>query len=194
MVRQEPVAAPAGGFEAKVRAELAAADALVEGAGAVLAQGGPFAAVALVKGEPGDADLAAGCALAGPDGDAARKAVAALGYAGPIFATVSRPAPGAAPEAVARRLRLQVEAVEAAIVIALDAAAAADVSAAFGVEELAPGVPVTVPGRTLLAVDDMAASLGDEARKRAVWAQFRSLTDPERTRDATRRPADEALF
>lgn len=202
MVRQRSVAAdrteavPAI-FVAKARAELARADAFVPGAGDIASVGGPFAGVALVKGEPGEQDRTSGRALGGEDRDAAAKALAALGYDGPIFATISRPVHGAEADAVAKRLRLQVEAVEAEVVIALDAVAALDVAAAFGLEALEFGMPVAVPGRRLLAVDGLEASLTDDERKRRVWEQFKTLLSarsPERERDARRRPADNELF
>lgn len=200
MVREGSVAAnsadAAPALVAKARAELRRADELVQGAAVIKSSGGPFAGVVLVKGTPGAIDLEKGHALAGEDGDAARKAIAALGYDGPFFGTISRPA-GAEPGAAASRLRLQIEAVEAAAVVALDATAAEDLAAAFGLPPLAFGVAVHLSGRTLLAVDGLEASLSEDARKRRVWEQFKGLVAPgsrESERDARRRPADSALF
>lgn len=200
MVREGSVGAGskdiAAALVAKARAELLRADERVPGSAAVTSAGGPFAAVVLVKGEPGATDLEQRRALAGEDGEAARKAIAALGYDGPFFTTISRPV-GAEPVAVAARLRLQIEAVEAAVAVALDAVAAGDLAAAFGIPPLDFGVAVRLPGRTLLAVDGLEASLADEAQKRRVWEQFKGLVVPgsrERERDARRRPADNELF
>ncbi|MHB8706630.1 MAG: hypothetical protein ACYC77_08955 [Coriobacteriia bacterium] len=184
-------------FVGKARAELAQADALVPGASRIASAGGPFAAVALVKGEPGEGDRSSGRALGGEDRDAAARAIAALGYDGPLFAMVSRPVEAADLDAVARRVRLQIEAVEAEIVIALDAIAALDVAAAFGLPVLGFGQPAVLPGRVLLAVDGLEASLTDDDRKRAVWEQFKSVLRvpaAKRERDARGRPVENELF
>jgi hypothetical protein len=183
-------------FKEKALAELALADRHVAGAIASAWSGDPMAAVALVKGVPGPAELSGGDVLSGPDGDAVAKALAALGYSGTVFATLSRSDVARAAEGVSARLREQIEAVEPDLVIALDGAAAEDLSAAFGCAHLKPGKPVRVVGRTLLALSGMEASLGDERRKAAVWAEFRSLlSDPEEsTRGASGRPEDRQLF
>jgi hypothetical protein len=118
-------------FEAKARAELAAADAMLGGKLAVTGSGDPLASVLLVKGEPGADDLEAGHVLAGGDGVAAAKALQRLGHdPASVWAACSRPALGD-PEAYARRLALVVEAVDPSLVVALDEAAAADVAAAL---------------------------------------------------------------
>ncbi len=80
--------------ESKVRAEIRAADALCPGADAIAVAGSLTPVVVLVKGNAGDADRAAGIALAGADGEAARKALAALGVTEPSCAVCSRPEPG----------------------------------------------------------------------------------------------------
>ena len=67
-------------FEAKARAELAAADLLVPGVrrGGVARLSGP--AVAVVKGLPGPAEASGGAAVSGADGDAVAKALEKLGH------------------------------------------------------------------------------------------------------------------
>jgi len=160
-------------YEAKARAELAQADGLCPGSDAVASSGDPLACVVLVKGSPGAEELAAHRALAGPVGDAALKAVAALGLdPRSTFALCSRP--GGDAGARAERLELAVEAVDPALVLALDAAGAEDLAAALHCGPLEPGRPVTVRGRTVGYVGDLAASLRDDD-KRPVWAAFLSI-------------------
>jgi len=162
-------------FEAKARAELAAADAVLGAKPAVANSGDALGSTVLVKGAPDAGDRAARRALAGPDGVAATKALAALGLdADAVLAVCSRPAAGDA-DAHARRLELVVEAVDPRLVIALDAAAAEDLAAAFRVPALVPGRPVMARGRVLGAVGDLAASLGDPNEKARVWARFKSV-------------------
>lgn len=183
-------------FKEKALAEFALAERHVTDAPAAAWTGDPMAAVALVKGVPGPAEVSGGDVLSGPDGEAVAKALAALGYSGTVFATLSRSDGAHASEGAPVRLREQIEAVEPDLVIALDGAAAEDLSIAFGCPLLEPGHPLRVPGRTLLALSGMEASLGDEQRKAAVWAEFRSLLrDPEEsTRGASGRPGDQQLF
>ncbi|PKQ20220.1 MAG: hypothetical protein CVT66_05945 [Actinobacteria bacterium HGW-Actinobacteria-6] len=184
--------------EAKVRAELASADELLGESGCIAWSGSVFPAVALVKGEPGEGERAGGIALAGPDGDAARKALDALGALGEVWSSVSRPASALEPDVIAARLRMQLLAVDPAVVVALDVVAAADVAAAFRLSALAFGEPVAVQGVTLLAVNGLEASLGDEDRKREVWQQFRGLARPAdhpgSTQGTRRRPDGSSLF
>jgi uracil-DNA glycosylase len=161
-------------YRAKARVEVAQADVLIDGADAVACQGDELADVVLVKGEPGEADRTAGRALAGADGDAAAKALDALGLPRTRFALCSRPT-AADARARARRVRLIIEAVDPRVVIALDGAAGEDLAAAFSLSTLIPGTPVGVLGRELLVVDGLEASLTDEGRKRRVWRQFQSL-------------------
>jgi hypothetical protein len=164
-------------YEAKASAELAAADALVPGASAVAGHGSLFARVVLLKGDPGEEDLEAGRALAGPDGEAADKALVALGLdPASAWRMCTRVADGVAdPEARARRVGLAVEAVDPDLVIALDAQAGQDLARAFGVAGLEPGQPVRARGRTLGAVSGLAVSLGDESAKALVWAEMRGV-------------------
>ncbi len=170
-------------FEAKAVAELTRADALVPGATEVRWSGQPIAGVMLVKGEPGAQDRAAGRALAGAVGEAARKALGALGYGGPLLSTIALAGMGTAPDAAARRVRLQADACGASVIVALDARAAEVLARAFGVDALPFGSPVRVLGRTLLAVDDLEAALVDPARKKRVWRQMRALATDRPARD-----------
>ncbi len=160
--------------EAKVRAELDAADGFGPGFGAVAGTGSLAPAVVVVKGVPGEADRSLGVALSGPDGDAVRKALGALGVHGPVFALCSRPATKGKPAAAARRLQLIIEALDPSLIIALDRVAATDVSTAYAAAELVFGEPVRAGGRTVLAVDDLERSFTD-GRKAIVWQQFRGL-------------------
>ena len=161
--------------EARALAELAAADALAPGSDAVRWRGAVLARVAVVKGLPGPAEASGDQALSGPDGVAAGKALEALGYsAAETFFTLSRPEPGIDAVRRVARLRAQLEAVDPAMILAVDGDAADDVSAAFGVEQPAWGTAITVLGRRIVAVDGLEASLADPARKRRVWEQLKS--------------------
>jgi len=165
-------------YEAKVRAELAAADALAPGSDAVPWRGALLSRVALVKGLAGPAEVAGGAALSGPDGDAASKALEALGYdVGDAFFTLSRPEPGIGLPQRAERLRAQIEAVDPAVVLALDSEAAEDLAVAFGAPPLAFGRESLVLGRRFVAVDGLEASLGDDPRKRRVWSQLKAAAE-----------------
>lgn len=162
-------------FEAKARAELKSADAALGVPMAVASAGDPLGAVVLAKGLPEAADTKARRALAGPDGEAARKALEALGLdPAAVWAVCTRPAEADLP-ARARRLELVVEAVDPRLVIALDDEAAEDLAAAFGLKVLAPGRPVSVRGRTLGAVGGLSASLTDAKAKAKVWEHLKAL-------------------
>jgi hypothetical protein len=181
--RPEPdadrVTALARRYGGKVAAELDAADLQVPGTGPGSSSGDRFASVMLVKGFPGPAELSGGPVLSGADGVAARKALEALGFdPGSVFCTLSRPAGTANEEAVRRRLRLQVEAVDPRVVVALDDEAARDVESACGLRRLKPGVPDHNGPRAVLAVSGFESSLTDPGLKRAVWRQFRALKPP----------------
>jgi hypothetical protein len=135
----------------------------------------------LVKGEPGPQDTNAGEALAGADGEAATKALEALGLAdGGVFRTCSRPVEGGAPDAVVERLAWILEAVDPDVVIALDGVAGTDLALVAELDGLAPGEPVRWRGRALLAVGGLEASLDDETRKAAVWAQLKRAAEADR--------------
>lgn len=162
-------------YAEKAAAELDAADALAPGSDRVAWGGELLATVALVKGLPGPAEASGGAALSGADGEAADKALIALGFdPARAFRTLSRPEPGMEIERRADRLRLQLEAADPEIVIALDSAAAEDLSVALGVGPLPFGQEVVANGRRLVAVDGLEASLTDEKRKAAVWRQFQA--------------------
>jgi hypothetical protein len=162
-------------FEARARAELEAADALAPGGDAVAWSGALFAEVAAVKGLAGPAEASGDAALSGADGDAADKALEALGWrAETLFRTLARPEPGIPAQQRAARLRRQLEAVDPKLVLALDAEAAEDVAAAFGIAVPAFGAEARVLGRRFVAVDGLEASLADPARKKRVWRQLQA--------------------
>jgi len=161
-------------FRAKAGAEIAAAEQLGGGPPAVCAHGDELAEVLLAKGEPGPRDIERGCALAGPDGDAADKALDALGLPAERFGFCTR-IPGATDAERALRVRMLVEAVDPSVVVALDPYAASDLSEALGIDPLEAGVTRMWRGRTLLAVEGLEASLTDEDLKRRVWRQFKAL-------------------
>ncbi|MBN2247951.1 MAG: hypothetical protein JW733_04565 [Coriobacteriia bacterium] len=162
-------------FREKARSEIAAAEQVGEGAPSVLTHGDELAQVLLVKGEPGPADLDRGYALAGPDGEAADKALDALGLPAERFALCTR-IPGVGADERATRIRMLVEAVDPRFVLALDPLAAADLAEAVGIDPLAPGVPRTWRGRTVVSVEGLEASLADEDLKRRVWGQLKALS------------------
>ncbi|HEX9093975.1 MAG TPA: hypothetical protein VF902_08325 [Coriobacteriia bacterium] len=162
-------------FEAKARAELARADRLLGGRLPVAGSGDPIGRVLLVKGEPGEADRATRTALAGPDGEAASKALERLGFdPRSAWATCSRPGRGD-EAALSARLRLIIEAVDPAMVLGLDAVAAEDLARALGIAMLRSGVPVTVMGRVVGSLEGLEASLGDAAAKARVWRQMQAV-------------------
>jgi hypothetical protein len=161
--------------EARARAELAAADALAPGSDRVRWRGALMAQVAVIKGLPGPAEATGGAALTGADGTAVTKALEALGWdpAG-VFFTLSRPEPGIDLARATGRLRLQLEAVDPLVIVALDANAATDIAEAFGTAPLAFGVAARVLGRTLVAVDGFEAALGDSKGKQRVWSELKA--------------------
>lgn len=162
-------------YEARARAELRRADRFVAGADVIPVAGSLLAQVAVVKGCPGPAEAAGGAALSGRDGEAVLKALEALGWMrSDVFFTLSRPVPGADPDAVARRVRLQIEAVDPELVIALDAQASEDVARAFGQAVPAPGVVTEMSGRRVLGLDAFEAALDDEDAKRRAWNQLKA--------------------
>jgi uracil-DNA glycosylase len=162
-------------YREKARAELDLADAEAGVTEPPSWTGAPLARTMLVKGMPGPDDLASGTALGGADGEAAAKALEALGYdPHSVIALISRPS-SAEQEARSRRVRLQIEAVDPARVVSLDRIAAGDVAEATGGELAQPGVAVEWMGRTLLWVDGLEDSLVDERRKADVWKQFQGL-------------------
>lgn len=185
----EPGAQLRESYEAKAVSELAAADVLVPGSAAIAGSGALFAAVVLLKGNPGEEDRAAGRALAGADGEAADKVLVALGLDpdatwrmctrvpsdGGCDAGADAGAGDAAADARARRVELAVEAVDPDLVIALDLEAGEDLARAFGLPRLEPGRPRPVRGRTIGAVSGLADSLADPRAKARVWAELRRV-------------------
>ncbi len=161
--------------ESRARAELLAADALAPGSDAVAWRGAVLAEVAVVKGLPGPAEVSGGEALSGADGEAAVKALGALGYAEDVvYFTLSRPGSGIDTERLAARLRAQIEAVDPVLILAVDEEAAFDVAAAFGIEKPSYGRAERVLGRRFVAVGGLEASLTEPARKRRVWEQLKA--------------------
>lgn len=163
-----------GVFREKARAEITVAEQAAGGMPAVRAHGDELAEVLLLKGEPGPGDIEGGYALAGPDGDAAEKALDALGLPAARFALCTR-VPDVDLEDRAARIRTVVEAVDPLYVIALDPLAAEDLAVAVGIDPPVAGTPVTWRGRTVVAIDGLEASLSDDALKRRVWRQLKAL-------------------
>lgn len=178
MTRAAAVPDPAKSWLAKLAADVERAESAVGGSPRIVSSSPAYCAALVVKGRPSREDEAAGQAFAGPDGEAIRKALAALGVPGEPFFAVTRPTAEANEdlEAAARRICELAHAVEAELVLALDPIAAEDVARAFGLHELRAGEPADVPGFRLLATDDFAAALADERAKRAVWRQLKALT------------------
>jgi hypothetical protein len=162
--------------EARVKAELHAADVLAPGSDRVAPRGAAMAEIAVVKGLPGPAEATGKPALSGADGTALVKALEALGWqATDIFFTLSRPEPGMDRERASDRLRLQLESVDPRVIVALDAEAAADIAEAFGCEAAVAGrAPVSVLGRRIFAVSGFEAALSDPKAKQRVWAELKA--------------------
>lgn len=161
-------------FRAKARAEIAVAEGIAGDGGAVRGQGDELAEVLLVKGEPGPGDLDAGRALAGADGEAAGKALDALGITPSRFAFCTR-VEGLSERDRLERTRLMVEAVDPRIVVALDPLAAEDILDAYGCQAVSPGMLTHLQGRAFVALEGLEASLADESLKRRVWRQLKAL-------------------
>lgn len=165
--------------EARVKAELAAADAMLPGSDAVPSTGARFASLVAVKGLPGPAEASGKAAMSGADGEAVRKALSALGWdTDSLFYVLSRPGSSTDAPRRAARLRLQIEAVDPEFVLAVDAEAAADVAEALGLEHARFGMLQRVGGRRILACDGLEASLTDASRKKRVWSQLKSASPP----------------
>lgn len=160
-------------YEAKARAELADADAIVSAP--VGTWDGPVvgAATAFLVAHP--VAPAPAPILAERTADAVARAAEALGAAGRVFVLVTRPGREASAEQRARRVRIAVEAVDAPAVIALDAESAEDLAAAFALNGLRAGTPVRAFGRSLGAVGDFVASLEDDAAKARSWSAMKAI-------------------
>ena len=166
----------AAAYTDRVDAELVLADAELPGSGGVRSSGDPFARVLLLKGEAGPAEVGGGAAFAGADGDAARKALEALGHNPErVFYALSRPLPDADATAVAARVRRIVEAVDPAWVVCVDPVAGSDLARAFECSEPKRGQETPVMGRRILVLSGLEASLADEGMKRTVWAEFKAM-------------------
>ena len=163
-------------YSERVDAELALANAELPGADEVRSAGDPLARVLLVKGEPGPAESGGGEAFAGADGDAVRKALEALGHdASSVFYTLTRPWQDGDDDAIARRVRRIVEAIDPAWVLCADPVAGADVAQAFETSDLARGEATSVMGRSVVVLSGLEASLADEALKRRVWTELKAM-------------------
>jgi len=161
-------------YEAKARAELGDADALIRAMPGSWT--GPLVGsrIAFVVSEPDASDPAA--VLSARTREALMKAAAAMGAAeDEVFLIASRPPGGPNAAHRARRLRLALEAADPAAVAAIDAAAAQDVAAAFEIDPLVAGATVTAGGRTVGWVGEFGASLDDIAAKKRVWSAMKGL-------------------
>jgi hypothetical protein len=160
-------------YEAKAAAELTDADALI-GAGPGSWEG-PLVGARIAFLTSRAASRAGAAPLLGDRvAGAVSKAAAALGAGDDVFVLITRPVKASAA-AVARRVRLAIEAADPPAVVALDEGAAADLAAAFGLEPLRVGMPVSVLGRTVGSVGDFAASLDDKSAKARAWSEMKAI-------------------
>ena len=147
----------------------------------VVMSGNAFSPVLLVKGEPEESGVKL---LAGPDGDALRAALGALGYAPEEWAALSvRDAEGF--PLVPGTLRLAIATLDPATVIALDAPAASAICEAVADElvelesleaaTLAPGYVVRLLGMRVLALGGFEQSLADAKAKQVMWARLKQV-------------------
>lgn len=175
-------------------------------AGVVMA-GNAFSQALLLKGEPEDAPAtrqgvpatgqdapAAGSGasaqatpklLAGPDGDALRAALKALGYAPEDWVGLSTNDADGFP-LVPGTLRLAITTLDPATVIALDDAAAAALREAYADElvdlaaleaaTLMPGVLARILGMRVMNLGGFEESLSDPKAKQLAWARLKLLT------------------
>lgn len=167
-------------YAAKIHSELLDAEKILGSTVDGCFDGSMFAQVMLVKGIPGPAEAAGEKPLAGADGEAIGKALAALGFdAAKSFKTLTRPSGSDHPDStVASRLRVQIEAIDPFWIFALDRIAAADVARALGIDVPDFGRAVHVRDRVVHAVDGFEEALGDEGRKRVIWGQLRKVPRP----------------
>lgn len=161
-------------YRAKARAEIGEAEKAARATGSVRGRGDELAEVLLVKGEPGPEDLRMKRALSGADGPAIGKALDALGLSVSRYAFCS--AAAGSRDAVLRRVRLLVEAIDPRIIVTLDAVAARDLAEAYGAGALRFGERQMIGGRTVVAVDGFEESLGNVAAKRRAWRQLQALS------------------
>lgn len=162
-------------YEARASAELAHADSVCPGADAVASSGALLPGVVLVKGLPGPGEAAGQPVLTGSEGEAAYKALEALGWdESEIACVIARPDPALDPDCCSERLRVAVEALDPRVVVALDSEAAHVLAAAFGAAPLDPGSATVAAGRRLVWVGEFERSLRDEGLKRTVWQCFQA--------------------
>ena len=160
----------------KARAELGD---LVE-AGVVMA-GNAFSQVLLVKGEP---EAEGAKLLGGPDGEALRAALRALGYAPEDWAGLSVTDADGYPLAPGT-LRLATVTLDPSTVVALDEPAAAALREAYADElvdleqldaaTLQPGVLAQVLGMRVMNLGGFEESLEDPKAKQVMWARLKRL-------------------
>jgi len=170
-------------YAEKVLAEIEAIEREFSGWSFCSSRGNLLATVLLVKGQAGPAEQCGGPALSGPDGDAATKALRALGFAADSdYRVMSRPL-GDAPSAdvIHSRLMLLVQVIDPLVIIALDSCAAADLAGALEAAVPPAGIPVQIHGRTLLVLSGLEDSLRDERSKRVVWEQLKQLSGDSRS-------------
>jgi hypothetical protein len=163
-------------YQAKARAELADADAIVGAAPG--AWDGPLVGARIAFLVAHRAAPAPAAILASRTADAVTGAAEALGSADAAFILVTRPILETPAHDRARRVRVALEAVDAPAVIALDSEAAEDLAVAFGLDALRPGAPVHALGRSLGSVGDFAASLDDAAAKARAWSAMKAVAAP----------------
>jgi len=144
--------------------------------GRVAPAGSGPADVFVVKGIAGAEDIATGKTLGGADGEALRKALDALGWEQAYYAICAEQEDVSLS---ADALALAIEAVDPDLVLALDVVAARYVADALKIDALDLGESRIVAGRSVCAVDDLSASLTDEARKRRVWSQLKAISRDE---------------
>ena len=164
---------------ADVAARVRQESAELAGAGFACA-GFELADVLLVKGELSEAERAGGALLSGPDGDALRSALHALGYADDDWAAVSADVRDAASDAWAlaapEDLAWAVEVVDPELICALDDVAASELAAAFDLPAAPTAGSVTVVrGRRLLALGGFADALADPSQKRVMWERLKQV-------------------
>lgn len=124
------------------------------------------AAVLLLKGVPGPAEACGGAAFSGADGEAAAKAMEALGYGPHELAWVFLRTDSSRR---VERLRLEVETIDPAVVVCLDRKASEAFSASIGESLAAPGAHDTSVGRRVVVLEGFESLLDDPAEKRAAW-------------------------
>ena len=162
---------------ARVKAELAAADALAPGQRPrPAARGAAWLEIAVVKGLPGPAEASGGTAMSGADGTALLKALEALGYAcrhGVLHALASRAGHGPrtrAPTGCASSSSRSTRTSSSRSTPRRPPTSPRRSAASFR----RPGVAQRVLGRRIVAVSGFEAALGDPKAKQRVWAELKA--------------------